>query len=304
MSKAAALFAGQGAQAAGMGRDLAEAFPECAQLFERADSILGYQLSKICFEGPAEELTKTNICQPAIFTVSAAAFTAFRKLHPEAEFCAAAGLSLGEWSALWAAGAVSFDEAIKILEARGRFMQEACDAEPTGMVSVARVPAGVAEQIAEATGCGVSNYNSAEQTVLSGSSEQVAEALRLSTDKGAKAVVLQVAGAYHSRYMAPAAEKLAPILAAAEIKAPAIPVLSNFTGKPHGSPEEIKAAMLAQITGSVRWTDNLAWMGAEGVEALVEFGPGRVLTSLAKRELPGVALANVATAEQAAAARA
>ena len=299
MSKLAALFAGQGAQAVGMGKDLAAAFSECAELFNRADAILGFSLSKTCFEGPAEDLTKTNICQPAIFTMSAAAFTAFRKLHPDAAFSSAAGLSLGEWTALWAAGVVSFEEALKILEARGRFMQEACDVEPSGMVSVARVPAGVAEQIAEATGCGVSNYNSAEQTVLSGSGEQVAEATRLATEKGAKAVVLQVAGAYHSKFMASAAEKLAPVLAAAEIKAPEIPVLSNFTGKPHGSVEEIKAAMLSQITSPVRWTENLAWLGADGATALVEFGPGRVLTSLAKRELPGLALYNVATAEQA-----
>ena len=302
MQKFVSLFAGQGAQTIGMGKDLAEAFPECAELCSRADSVLGFPLSKICFEGPAEELVKTAVCQPAIFTVSAAAFTAFGKTHPEVRFSAAAGLSLGEWTALWAAGAVSFGEALRILEARGRFMQEACDAQASGMVSIVRVPAGVAEQIAAEAGCTVSNYNSSEQTVLSGGKEQLAEAVKIAAEKGARAVVLQVAGAYHSKFMESAAVKFASVLASAEITAPRIPVLSNFTGKPHGSPEEIKAAMLAQITGSVRWTDNMAWLGADGATALVEFGPGKVLTGLAKRELPNAASYNVATAEQAASA--
>ena len=301
MSKIAALFAGQGAQAVGMGKDLAEAFPECAELFTRADSILGFPLSKICFAGPAEELTKTNICQPAIFTMSAAAFTAFEKSNPTVEFSAAAGLSLGEWTALWMAGAVSFEEALRVLEARGRFMQEACDAAPSGMVSIVRVPTEVAEQIAAAAGCAVSNYNSSEQTVLSGGKAQIEEAVKIAAEKGARAVVLQVAGAYHSKFMESAAAKLAPVLAAAEIKTPRIPVLSNFTGKPHGSPDEIRAAMLAQITGSVRWTDNMAWLGADGATGLVEFGPGKVLAGLAKRELPDAKSYNVATAEQASA---
>ncbi|MCL1909666.1 MAG: ACP S-malonyltransferase [Kiritimatiellaeota bacterium] len=294
MTKFTSLFAGQGAQAVGMGKDLAEAFPECAALFARADEILGFPISKICFEGPAEELTKTNICQPAIFTMSAAAFTAFKKTNPGIEFSAAAGLSLGEWTALWSAGAISFEETLRVLEARGRFMQEACDAQASGMVSILRVPAEVAEQIAVASGCTVSNYNSSEQTVLSGGKEQIAEAAKLATEKGARAMVLQVAGAYHSKFMEPAAAKLAPILAAAEITAPRIPVLSNFTGKPHGAPDEIRAAMLAQITGSVRWTENMKWIGGGDASAtLIEFGPGKVLTGLAKRELPTAALHNV-----------
>ena len=303
MSNIAAIFAGQGAQAVGMGKDLA-ADPDCAALFAKADDILGFKLSEICFEGPAEALTKTNICQPAIFVMSAACFTALRKLRPQTAFCCTAGLSLGEWTALWAAGAVSFEEAVRILEARGRFMQEACEAAPSGMVSILRVPVETAAEIAAATGCTVANYNSAEQTVLSGAKDAVDAAAKLAAEKGARAMVLQVAGGYHSAFMAPAAEKLAPVLAAAAIKAPSIPVLSNFTGKPHGGPDEIRKAMLAQVTGSVRWTDNVAWMSGHGATTFVEFGPGKVLTGLVKRAAPEAALHNVSTAEQAQAAAA
>lgn len=301
MKDTAGIFAGQGAQAVGMGKDLADAYPECAALFAKADDILGFKLSGICFDGPAEELTKTNICQPAIFVMSAACLTALKleKGVQDFGFGCVAGLSLGEWTALWAAGAVSFEETVKILEARGRLMQEACDAQPSGMVTILKVPVETAKEIAAESGCTVANYNSAEQTVLSGSKEQVAAAEKIAAGKGARAIVLQVAGAYHSAFMKPAADKFAAVLDAATITAPSVPVLSNFTGKPHGSPAEIKQAMLSQITGSVRWTDNLAWMGANSATKFVEFGPGKVLTGLVKRALPEAALFNVSTAEQA-----
>lgn len=299
MDKKIAVFAGQGAQAPGMGKDLAAEHPECAALFAEADDILGFKLSDICFEGPAEELTKTNICQPAIFVMSAACYTALKKIKPEVSFDAMAGLSLGEWTALWAAGAVSFADTVKLLEARGRFMQEACEMQPSGMVSILRVPAAVAEEIAAETGCHVSNYNTAEQTVISGTKEQVAAAEALAATKGARAMVLQVAGAYHSQFMAPAAEKLAEVLAAANINAPAVPVMSNFTGKYHGTAEEIKQAMLQQICGSVRWQQNVEALAADGATKFVEFGPGRVLTGMIKRIAPTAALYNVGNVAQA-----
>ena len=300
----AALFAGQGAQAVGMGKDLADAFPECKALFDRADDILGYRLSEVVFGGPEERLTKTDVCQPAIFVASAAAFTALRKLAPEVAFGAMAGLSLGEWTALWAGGAVSFEDAVRILEARGRFMQEACDANPSGMVSVLKLDAAACEAIAAETGCSVTNYNAAAQTVLGGTHEQVAAAAAAATAKGGRAIVLKTAGAYHSPFMAPAAEKLAPVLAAAAIKAPEVPVFSNYTGTAHGGPDEIRAAMLAQIAHPVRWTDDLAAIVAGGAERFAEFGPGAVLTGLVKRAVPGAALFNVNTAASAEAAAA
>lgn len=299
-----ALFAGQGAQTVGMGKDLAEAYPECAALFAEADQILGYSLSSVIFDGPMEELTKTNVCQPAIFVVSAAAYTAFCKENPNVAFDLMAGLSLGEWTALWAGGAVSFAECVRILEARGRFMQEACEANPSGMVAVAKLTPDVVEQIAAETGCTVTNYNASAQIVLGGTHDQVAAAAAAAGAKGGRGIVLKTAGAYHSPFMAPAAEKLRDVLAKAEICTPKTPVLSNYTGKVHGDAAEIRDSMIAQIAHAVRWTDDMARMGEGGAQVCVEFGPGNVLTGLVKRTLPGVALHNVGTAEQAKAAAA
>ena len=300
----AALFAGQGAQAVGMGRDLAESRPECKALFDRADSILGWSLSEAVFEGPIERLTRTDVCQPAIFVASAAAWTAFRALAPAVPFAAMAGLSLGEWTALWAAGAVSFDDAVRILAARGRLMQEACDAAPSGMVSILKLDPAACEAIAAETGCAVTNYNAALQTVLGGTPDQVAAAAAVASAKGGRAIVLKTAGAYHSPFMAPAAERLAPVLAGVEFRAPSVPVLSNFAGRPHGSPDDIRAAMLAQIAHPVRWTDDVAAMTALGAGTFVEFGPGAVLTGMLKRALPEARLLNANSAESTAAAAA
>lgn len=302
--KNAALFAGQGAQAVGMGRDLAESRPECKALFDRADSILGWSLSEAVFEGPIERLTRTDVCQPAIFVASAAAWTAFREAAPGAAFAAMAGLSLGEWTALWAAGAVSFDDAVRILAARGRLMQEACDAAPSGMVSVLKLDPAACEAIAAETGCSVTNYNAALQTVLGGTPDQVAAAAAAASARGGRAVVLKTAGAYHSPFMASAAERLAPVLAEARIRAPEVPVLSNYTGRPHGSPDDIRAAMLAQIAHPVRWTDDVAAMTALGAGTFVEFGPGAVLTGMLRRALPEARLLNANSAESTAAAAA
>lgn len=289
----AALFAGQGAQAVGMGKDLAEAHPECAALFAKADEILGYSLSDIVFNGPMEKLTQTDVCQPAIFVMSAAAFTAYRKANPDVAFSVMAGLSLGEWSALWAAGAVSFEQCVRILEARGRFMQEACEATPSGMVTILKLSVADCEAIAAESGCTVTNYNAAAQTVLGGTHEQVAKAAELAGAKGARAVVLKTAGAYHSPFMAPAAEKLRAVLDGAEIVAPKVPVLSNYTGALHTDPAEIRASMIAQIANPVRWTADTEAMLAMGCTDFTEFGPGNVLTGMLKRAVPTAVLHNV-----------
>ena len=295
----AALFAGQGAQAVGMGKDLAESFPECKALFERADSILGWPLSETVFGGPEERLVRTDVCQPAIFVASAAAWTALKTLAPDASFGILAGLSLGEWTALWAGGAVSFDDAVRILAARGKFMQEACDANPSGMVSILKLDVAACEKIAAETGCVVTNYNAAAQTVLGGTHEQVAAAASAAAAAGGRGVVLKTAGAYHSPFMAGAAEKLADVLAGAEIKAPALPVLSNFTGRLHGDAAEIRTSMVAQVAGPVRWTDDTAAMTAAGAGTFVEFGPGAVLAGMVKRAVPGARILNVNSADSA-----
>lgn len=284
MADKAIVFAGQGAQAVGMGKDLADAYPECKKLYDRADEVLGCSISKICFEGPEGELTKSNNCQPSIFVTSMACYKAFCLKVGNPEFMATAGLSLGEWSALHMAGALSFDDALKVLEARGRFMQEACDEQAGGMVSVMGLGLDKLEEICQKSGVYIANLNSDGQTVLSGEKSAIDVAGKMATEAGAKrAIVLNVAGAFHSPLMASAATRLAEVLNSVEIKTPAIPVISNVTGQPHGAPDQIKEAMLKQITGSVRWLDSIKWFMANGCKSYMECGPGKVLSGLIKR---------------------
>ena len=188
------MFAGQGAQVPGMGKDFAESDATLRALFDKANAVLGFDLKKICFEGPAEELTKSNICQPAIFVTSYAAFLAFQKRNP-APFAAAAGLSLGEWGALCAAGVLDFDATLTVLEARGRFMQEACEAVPSGMIAIVGATPEQLEELCAKTGCTVANVNSAAQQVLSGSKDEIAAAAMVAKELGIKrAIPLATAG--------------------------------------------------------------------------------------------------------------
>jgi [acyl-carrier-protein] S-malonyltransferase len=278
------IFAGQGAQFVGMGKDLAQAYPECRRLFARADEILGYSLSTICFEGPLEELTKSNRCQPAIFVTSIACWTALGRECPALPAAGAAGLSLGEWSALHMAGALTFEHALRILEARGRFMQEACEEREGAMVSVIGLPVEKLREICSATGVEIANFNSPEQTVLSGSRQGIREAEKLATGAGAKrAIVLNVAGAFHSSLMASAAAKLEKLLAGTEMAAPRIPVVSNATGLPHGGPDDIRREMVRQVVSPVQWLACVGWFKSRGVDTYVECGPGKVLSGLVKR---------------------
>lgn len=278
------IFAGQGAQVPGMGKDFAENDSELMSLFDKANSVLGFDLKKICFEGPAEELTKSNVCQPAIFVTSYAAFLAFGKKRP-APFAAAAGLSLGEWGALCAAGALDFDSTLKVLESRGRFMQEACEATPSGMIAIVGASPAQLDELCAKTGCTVANVNSAAQQVLSGSKEEIASAASVAKELGIKrAIPLATAGAFHSKFMASAREKLAPVLDEVTFNAPKIPVLSNVTGKPHSSdPSVIKATMLEQVTGTTNWAADVECAKALGCTRFVEFGPGKVLSGLVKK---------------------
>ena len=278
------IFAGQGAQVPGMGKDFAEADAEAMALFDKANAVLGFDLKKICFEGPVEELTKSNVCQPAIFVTSYAAYRAFQKKRPTA-FACAAGLSLGEWGALCAAGVLDFDATLTVLEARGRFMQEACAATPSGMIAIVGASADQLAALCERTGCTVANINSAVQQVLSGSKDAVAQAAEVAKELGIKrAIPLQTAGAFHSPFMAPAREKLAPVLDAIAFHAPQFPVLSNVTGQPHASdPGAIKALMLEQVTQTTNWAADVEAAKALGCTRFVEFGPGKVLSGLIKK---------------------
>jgi [acyl-carrier-protein] S-malonyltransferase len=284
MSKRGIIFSGQGAQFVGMGKDLADAFPACKALYEKADEVLGYELSKICFEGPAEELTKSNHCQPAIFVTSIACYTALKEKIPNLEATMTAGLSLGEWSALHAAGALTFEDTLRVLETRGRAMQDACEERDGSMVSVIGLSMDQLNEICKTAGVELANLNSEAQTVLSGEREAIEKAAAIATEMGAKrAIVLQVAGAFHSSLMASATPKLEAVLNNVTINEPSIPVLANVTGQVHGSPDEIRATMLKQVTGSVHWYESINAMTAAGVSEFIECGPGNVLTGLIKR---------------------
>ena len=278
-----------------MGKDFAEADSEIMGFFDKANAVLGFDLKKACFEGPAEELTKSNVCQPAIFVVSYAAYTALRK-RKAVDFACAAGLSLGEWGALCAAGVLDFDSTLKVLEARGRFMQEACEATPSGMIAIVGATPDQLAALCDRTGCTVANVNSAAQQVLSGSKDAVAAAAAVAKELGIKrAIPLATAGAFHSPFMAPAREKLAPVLDSVAFGVPRIPVLSNVTGKPHPSdPGAIKAAMLEQVTGTTNWAADVEAAKALGCTTFVEFGPGKVLSGLVKKIDAALATFNVA----------
>ncbi len=289
-----------------MGKDFAEGDVELMSLFDKANAVLGFDLKKICFEGPAEELTKSNVCQPAIFVTSYAAFLAFRKRHP-APFAAAAGLSLGEWGALCAAGALDFDSTLKVLEARGRFMQEACEATPSGMIAIVGATPAQLDELCAKTGCTVANVNSAAQQVLSGSKDEIAAAASVAKEFGIKrAIPLATAGAFHSKFMASARERLVPVLDEVTFCAPKMPVLSNVTGKPHSSdPAVIKATMLEQVTGTTNWAADVEAAKSLGCARFVEFGPGKVLSGLIKKidaSLTAVNVADLASLDAAVAA--
>ena len=278
-----------------MGRDFAEADSAVMALFDKANAVLGFDLKKICFEGPAEELTKSNVCQPAIFVTSYAAYLMLQKRKPT-EFACAAGLSLGEWGALCAAGVLDFDATLKVLEARGRFMQEACAATPSGMIAIVGATPDQLQALCEATGCTVANVNSASQQVLSGSKDAIAAAAVKAKELGIKrAIPLATAGAFHSPFMQSAREKLAAVLETVSFNPPKFPVLSNVTGEPHSDdPEVIKATMLEQVTGTTNWAKDVETAKSLGATTFVEFGPGKVLSGLVKKIDATLVTANVA----------
>ena len=280
-----------------MGKDFAEADAEVMSLFDKADSILGFDLKKICFEGPAEELTKSNICQPAIFVTSYAAYLSLKK-RKNVDFDCAAGLSLGEWGALCAAGVLDFDSTLKVLEARGRFMQEACEAQPSGMIAIVGASAEQLSELCAKTGCTVANINSSAQQVLSGSKDAIAQAAAVAKELGIKrALPLATAGAFHSKFMEIAREKLVEVLDGIAFAAPKMTVLSNVTGQPHSDdPGEIKAMMLRQVTETTNWAADVECAKALGCTTFVEFGPGKVLSGLVKKIDPSLAVLNVGDA--------
>src|SRR5580700_7596923 len=234
MKKTALLFAGQGAQVVGMGKDLAEKFPSARTWFDRANAALGYDLAAICFNGPETELTKTENAQPGIFLVSWVAFELLKEQFPGLKFEATAGLSLGEFTALTAAGAMSFEDGLRVVRERGKFMQEACDATRGGMAAIIGLDEAATREVCAGAGVVLANLNCPGQLVISGEVEKIAKACELAKAKGAKrAIPLTVAGAYHSPLMASAQSKLRDELAKAKISPPVVPVISKITARPH-----------------------------------------------------------------------
>jgi [acyl-carrier-protein] S-malonyltransferase len=294
MSKTAILFPGQGAQAVGMGKDLAAAHPECRALYDRASAVLGYDLAAVCFDGPIEKLTISAHAQPAIFVTSLACLTALQLRVPGLRHDFLAGLSSGEWTALHLAGAIGFEETLRVLEARGRFMQEACSATPGAMMSVIGADAAALEKVCEQSGAEQANLNSREQVVLSGTKESIDAAERVARELGIRKLIrLNVAGAFHSALMRPAADRLQSVLDAVAFRPLSLPVVANVTARPHGAPDTVGATMVRQVYSSVNWVGSIEWLKGEGVTTYVECGPGKVLVGLVRRIDNAASLHNI-----------
>jgi len=287
--KTAFLFPGQGAQYVGMGAALAGALPAAKALFDQASAVLGYDLLDVCTNGPAERLNATDVSQPAIFVASLAALESLKQSEPDAakDVVATAGLSLGEYTALVFAGAMSFAEGLEVVGERGRAMQHAAEATPSGMVSALLLDADkVNEVVDEAKSAGrlwVANYLCPGNTVLSGEAAAVDAAEKAIEAKGGKPIRLAVAGAFHTELMKPADEILGVALAGVTVRPARIPVWSNVDAKPHTDPAEVKALLVRQVLHPVRWEETIRNLLAEGVERFYEIGPGKVLAGLLKR---------------------
>ena len=298
MKKVALLFAGQGAQVVGMGKDLADQFPVAAELFRRADEILRRKLSDIAWNGPIEELTKTSNCQPALFVHGLACLAILRELAGNFPIGGAAGLSLGEMTAHAAAGTFDFEDGLKLVQKRGSFMDEACAATVGGMAAMIGADENAVRQLADEEDVDVANVNSPGQVVISGELAKVEAAVAVAKEHGIRrATMLNVAGAYHSRLMQSAYEKLGGALAHVVVQPPRFPVVSNVTGMEVRTPVEIRRTLQDQVTGTVRWVDCMERLLDLGCDLFVELGPGGVLAGLLRRTRKDVDVVSVSDAE-------
>lgn len=307
MKKTALIFSGQGAQTVGMGKDLAAEYPAAADLFRRADSILGYSLSQIAFEGPAEELTKTSVCQPALYVHGLACLAVLKEKCPALDFQATAGLSLGEFTAHAAAGTFDFETGLRLVDKRARAMQEACEASEGGMAAIIGGEEDRVRELAAVADVDVANINAPGQIVLSGESSKIVVAVSLAKEYSArKAVELTVAGAFHSRLMEPAYQTLSAALAETPMNVPRVPVVCNVDAVSVGDAETIRRTLADQVTGSVCWSQSVEYLIDHlHIEQFIELGPGGVLAGLVgriRKGTPVISISNSATLNEALAA--
>jgi len=293
----ALLFAGQGAQVVGMGQDIAAEFVEAADLFRRADEVLGRNLSEIAWHGPIEELTRTSNCQPALYVHGLACLAVLREIAGELPIMAAAGLSLGEWTAHAAAGTFSFEDGLRLVEQRGKFMEAACEATVGAMAAMIGSDESTVRALAAAVDVDIANLNSPGQVVVSGERAKVELAIGLAKEHGIRrATLLNVAGAYHSRLMESAYIQVGESLHDVILQKPAFPVMSNVTGARVNSLDEIKRTLQDQVVGTVRWTDCMERMLDMGCDFFLELGPGRVLAGLMQRTRKGTEVVSICDA--------
>jgi len=292
----ATVFPGQGSQAPGMGKDLAEKFPVARQVFEEADDALGFAISRLCFEGPAEDLQLTENTQPAILTVSVAAFRAMKESGIEAP-AFVAGHSLGEYSALVAAGALSLSDAVRTVRARGQYMQEAVPVGTGAMAAVIGGELGDIERICrDASGdqvCSIANFNSPGQAVIAGNTEAVDRAIEMLSGVAKRVIKLKVSAPFHCALMKPAQDRLAADLERLSFNEPAIPVVTNVDARPTTAPAELRDALVRQVSAPVRWLESMQFLIQQGVDTFIEAGPGKVLAGLMRQTSRDVKTLNV-----------